>query len=57
MTNSENIEVHINGTLEIKEISKDHEGAYQCIISNGVGSALKKDINIKVIGEFVLYII
>lgn len=50
--NSDFIEFHSNGTLEIKDVSKEHEGIYQCIISNGVGSDLKKDISIKVIGKF-----
>ena len=44
--------IHINGSLEISEVSKEHEGIYQCIISNGVGSELKRDINVKVIGKF-----
>lgn len=50
LENSERITLHINGTLEIRQISKYHEGFYQCIIENGVGSELKKDISIKVIG-------
>lgn len=56
LANSEFISIHINGSFEISEVSKEHEGIYQCIVSNGVGSELKKDINIKVIGEFNKYV-
>lgn len=52
LPNTEITTLHSNGSLEIKEISKEHEGFYQCVISNGVGSDLKRDINIKVIGKF-----
>lgn len=55
LANSESVDFHTNGTMTIKEISKDHEGLYQCVISNGVGPELKKDIHIKVIGEFAVY--
>ncbi|XP_054719282.1 hemicentin-1-like [Uloborus diversus] len=41
--------IHSNGTLVINNISKESEGFYQCIVSNGVGPELKTDINIKVI--------
>lgn len=56
LVNSELISIHINGSFEISEVTKEHEGIYQCIVSNGVGSALKRDINIKVIGEFNKYV-
>lgn len=52
LSSTELTTLHLNGSLEIKEISKDHEGLYQCVVSNGVGSELKRDINIKVIGKF-----
>ncbi|XP_054723241.1 hemicentin-1-like [Uloborus diversus] len=48
LKNAKNIIVHFNGTLEINNISKESEGMYQCIVSNGVGTNLKKDINVKV---------
>lgn len=49
--NTENIQIHQNGSIEIRQVTKESEGFYQCIISNGVGLELKKDVNIKVIGE------
>ncbi|XP_055939184.1 cell adhesion molecule DSCAM-like isoform X7 [Argiope bruennichi] len=49
LSNNENILIHSNGTLEISQINKENEGYYQCSISNGVGTELKKDVNIKVI--------
>ncbi|GFS88049.1 down syndrome cell adhesion molecule-like protein Dscam2 [Nephila pilipes] len=53
LQNSQNIQIHGNGTLEIQHISNENEGYYQCVVSNGVGSDLKRDINVKVIGEFI----
>ncbi|GBM75398.1 Hemicentin-1 [Araneus ventricosus] len=49
LSNTENISIHSNGTLEIRHISKENEGYYQCSILNGVGTELKKDVNVKVI--------
>ncbi|KAG8172951.1 hypothetical protein JTE90_005600 [Oedothorax gibbosus] len=49
LENTENIHIHLNGSLEIRQIDKETEGYYQCIVSNGVGTELKKDVNIKVI--------
>ncbi|KAG8187812.1 hypothetical protein JTE90_001187 [Oedothorax gibbosus] len=49
LENTENIHIHLNGSLEIRQINKETEGYYQCIVSNGVGTELKKDVNIKVI--------
>ncbi|GFX19863.1 titin [Trichonephila clavipes] len=52
LQSSENIQLHNNGTLEIRHISKTDEGYFQCIVSNNVGSELKKDVNIKVIADW-----
>lgn len=52
LSNTEIMTLHANGSLELKGVSKENEGFYQCVVSNGVGSELKRDINIKVIGEF-----
>ncbi|KAF8793104.1 Down syndrome cell adhesion molecule-like [Argiope bruennichi] len=53
LQNTEDIQIHSNGTLEIRHIKENNEGFYQCAVSNNVGSDLKKDINIKVIGARV----
>ncbi|GBM46999.1 Titin [Araneus ventricosus] len=52
LQSTENIQIHSNGTLEIRHISEINEGYYQCTVSNNVGSDLKKDINIKVIDSW-----
>lgn len=40
-----------NGTLSISGIKKEHEGIYQCIVSNDVGPTLQKSASLRVIGE------
>lgn len=42
-----------NGTLSISGINKEHEGIYQCIVSNDVGPSLQKSASLRVIGEKV----
>lgn len=42
-----------NGTLIINGISKEHEGIYQCSVSNEVGPSLQKSASLRVIGENV----
>lgn len=42
-----------NGTLTISGINKEHEGIYQCIVSNDVGPTLQKSASLRVIGEKV----
>ena len=40
-----------NGTLSINGIKKEHEGIYQCTVSNDLGTPLKKSASLRVIGE------
>uniref|UniRef100_T1JC13 Down syndrome cell adhesion molecule-like protein Dscam2 n=1 Tax=Strigamia maritima TaxID=126957 RepID=T1JC13_STRMM len=47
-TNAEN-EVLSNGTLIIKNVSKDKEGRYICIASNGVGQGLSTTVLLSVL--------
>lgn len=40
-----------NGTLSITGINKEHEGMYQCTVSNEIGTPLRKSANLRVIGK------
>ncbi|KAG8173632.1 hypothetical protein JTE90_000473, partial [Oedothorax gibbosus] len=49
LENSEYIHIHLNGSLEIRQIDKETGRLLSMYCSNGVGTELKKDVNIKVI--------
>lgn len=48
--------LNVNGTLTISGVKKEHEGVYQCMVSNEVGASLTKSANLRVIGEEKVYI-
>lgn len=54
---SERISTLQNGSLKIADIKKEDEGIYECLVTNEVGSPLKKSAVIRVIGEKKMNII
>lgn len=50
---SNSVNIMENGTLSINGINKEHEGIYQCSVSNEVGPSLQKSASLRVIGENV----
>ncbi|XP_055939187.1 cell adhesion molecule DSCAML1-like isoform X10 [Argiope bruennichi] len=49
ISESNQVIVHPNGTLQFPHITKEDEGMYKCNVSNGIGNDLIKTIVIKVI--------
>lgn len=48
---SSSVLLNENGTLTISGVKKEHEGVYQCVVSNEVGASLMQSANLRVIGE------
>lgn len=54
---NENVQILENGSLIIKEVSKDDKGYYMCQATNDVGSGLSTVVHLKVHGKDFLFFI
>lgn len=52
---NENVQILENGSLIIKEVSKDDKGYYMCQATNDVGSGLSTVVHLKVHGRYLTY--
>ena len=43
--------------LELTQVTRHHEGQYQCSASNGVGDTVASHINLRVLREYLLFLV
>lgn len=49
--------ISTNGSIEIRNAERQHEGFYNCQADNGIGASISKTIYLKVNSKFLLHLI